>query len=288
MPIDSSRTQSLFRRLERLIPKLAKHAQPDHVHHFRTSIRRLETLLEQLVPKPDRSQKKLLKRLSKLRKRAGHIRDLDVQVAALKSLKIDRGSQDKRELVDALGVERQKWEKKLTNALDARSSRELRKRLRRAAQNPELHSHNFDPVSRALGMFSRLSLSEGALSEKVLHAYRLQCKNIRYVAEMAGAQPEAKAVIDQLKKMQDAIGEWHDWDTLTVRASRLLAGSSNPPLVTALRAVAKAQLADALLVSNGAIAALLDLYKASTGRRKPARAAESASERPDLAKAANA
>ena len=61
---------------------------PENVHKFRTSSRRVEVLVADLADNRSRNDKKLLKLLGRLRKKAGRVRDLDVQSAALRSLKI--------------------------------------------------------------------------------------------------------------------------------------------------------------------------------------------------------
>ena len=58
MPIDNARTKSLFRKLERLAGKLVRDPQPDDVHQFRTSTRRIEAVLHELVAEPGRSERK--------------------------------------------------------------------------------------------------------------------------------------------------------------------------------------------------------------------------------------
>src|SRR5579859_6561412 len=77
----------VFQRMDRQIGKLIKSASTDNVHKFRTHSRRVEALVSELAPE-NGNQKKLLKRLSKLRKKAGKVRDLDVQIAFLKELKV--------------------------------------------------------------------------------------------------------------------------------------------------------------------------------------------------------
>src|SRR5579864_5487238 len=77
----------VFDRMNRYIGRLAKEAKSADVHRFRTNSRRVEALVGELVPESS-NKKKLLKLLAKLRKKAGKVRDLDVQIAFLKELKI--------------------------------------------------------------------------------------------------------------------------------------------------------------------------------------------------------
>ena len=133
MLLDQERINSVFQKVERQLAKIASKPQPDHVHQFRTSTRRIEALLQELVPKQDRNQRKLLKELSQLRRRAGRIRDVDVQVQALLSLKAPQEATLKAEVLRSLAEMRAKREAKLLKALDKQTVRELRKRLKRAA-----------------------------------------------------------------------------------------------------------------------------------------------------------
>lgn len=287
MPVDQKRNQSLFRKLSQLARKLTSDPRPEDVHQFRTTTRRIETLFNQLVPKPDRNERKLLKQLAKIRKRAGRVRDLDVQMAALRTLKIGRDGNEKQTLFSALAADRARYEKKLVSLFDKNSLRDLRKRLRRAAKDSQLYDSKLEPATNALRMFAQLAHRQGEVTEAVLHQYRLRCKRVRYVAEMGGKEPLAGAVVEQLKAIQDAVGEWHDWDTLTARAEALFSDLPNAPIITALRAVRHSKLAEAMHVTQAAKTILLDMHERASRRKKPARSAVSQrNNQPALASAA--
>jgi CHAD domain-containing protein len=240
-----------------------------------------------LLPKPDRNERKLLKEIGKIRKRAGRVRDLDIQITALRTLKIGRDGEEKRTLLSALAADRTRYEKKLVSLLDNQSLRELRKRLRRAAEDSDLYEDKFEPATKALRMFAQLARKQGAVTEGVLHQYRLRCKRIRYVAEMGGKESLAQTVVEQLKAIQDAVGEWHDWDTLTVRAEALFFDTPNAPIITALRGVRHSKLVQAMHATEAAKAKLLEMHTRPTRRKKPARSAISRrSDEPALASAA--
>ncbi len=135
MPIAPKRSRVVFQKLERDLVKLSSKPRADNVHRFRTGTRRLQILLGELSPKLDRNQKKLLKLLGRIRKRAGKVRDLDVQLAALRSLKIPQEPRRKTQLVNHLIELRAQQEKKLRKAVDEDTVREIRKRLKRAGKN---------------------------------------------------------------------------------------------------------------------------------------------------------
>src|ERR1700722_5407282 len=138
MSIAPQRSRAVFRKLEQDLVKLSSKPRAENVHRLRTGTRRLQILLRDLSPQLNGSQKKLLKLLSRLRKRAGKVRDLDVQLAALRSLKIPREPRRKTQLINELIELREEQERKLRNTADEDTVREIRKRLKRAGKN-------FDP-----------------------------------------------------------------------------------------------------------------------------------------------
>ena len=261
--IDTARTKSLFQKLQRTANKLAKRADAEDVHDFRTTARRVETAIAELLPKPNRNTRKLRKQATKLRKRAGRVRDLDVQLVALESLNTGRDAAQKSFLMEALASDRRRREKKLLGALDSNELKSLRKRARRTAKEVLASKVNFDPVARALREFGDLARKQGEISEATLHPYRLRCKRIRYIAEMAGEQPGAEAIVEQLKKIQDAAGEWHDWQVLTSRAEEVFTDLPNPAMVSALRSVTHAKLMEALHVTQEARQVLLNMLSSA-------------------------
>src|SRR6478752_8056795 len=97
-------SQLVFQRMGRQIGKLIKSASIDNVHRFRTNSRRIEALVAELA-RQSGNQKKLLKLLSKLRKKAGKVRDLDVQIAFLKELRASDRQNHRTQLLEWLGDE---------------------------------------------------------------------------------------------------------------------------------------------------------------------------------------
>src|ERR1700687_5900086 len=138
MPIDLKRSRLAFQRLGRELTKLTKEPVPESVHKFRTNSRRVEAVLSEVAPELNRNDKKLLKLLSRLRKKAGRVRDLDVEIASLRTLKNPAGNGHKSQFVDALVEERARHEQRLAKAFDRATSNEVRKRLKRAASELEI------------------------------------------------------------------------------------------------------------------------------------------------------
>jgi CHAD domain-containing protein len=231
--------RDVFKKLDRQLTKATKKPTPENIHKFRTNSRRVETVLDRLVVNPARSTKKLVRLLSKLRKKAGKVRDLDVQAASLRGLKIAQSAQ-KNQLLRSLSSEREQREKKFSKALDKPTVQELRQRLRRTARQIEV-PEGMEPLSIALQEFGKLGEDAAPLSAVKLHQYRITGKQARYLAETAEKDPEGERVIEQLKRMQDVIGDWHDWLTLTQRAEKLFNGDKSSPLVAAMKNLTRAK-----------------------------------------------
>lgn len=236
MLIASDRSRLVFQKTDRTLQKLSSQQTAETVHGFRTTSRRLQTLLEQLLPERDRNQKKLLKMLNRIRRRAGKVRDLDVQLAALRSLKVPQQPRRKTQFMNGLIELRGKHEKKLRKLLNKDDIREVRRRLKRAAK--EVHPETSrDPLQVARAMLNEVVRPAGPVNEDVLHQYRTVMKSARYAAEFAPKSAEAAQFIAQVKKLQDAVGNWHDWLILTESASKRLGDINQSSLVALLHNV---------------------------------------------------
>jgi CHAD domain-containing protein len=96
----------------------------------------------------------------------------------------------------------------LEGALKARAARRTRKK---------------PPGVVALDSFARLASEMQVLDAGNLHDFRKGAKKARYVAELAAQGDEqAKQVGETLKKLQDEIGDWHDWLVLAEEAHTAL------------------------------------------------------------------
>jgi CHAD domain-containing protein len=100
--------------------------------------------------------------------------------------------------------------------------------LRRGRKKP--------PGVVALESFARLATRMQALHTGNLHDFRKGAKKARYVAELAeSADREAGRVGATLKKLQDEIGDWHDWLILAEEAHAAL-GDAPAELVERIQA----------------------------------------------------
>jgi CHAD domain-containing protein len=74
----------------------------------------------------------------------------------------------------------------------------------------------------ALEAFARLATQMERLDSGNLHDFRKGAKKARYMAEAGGEDREAGAVGKALKRLQDEIGDWHDWLVLAEEAHQAL------------------------------------------------------------------
>jgi CHAD domain-containing protein len=245
MPIDRKLSRLILQRLDRELRKLGRKSVPEQVHKFRTNSRRAEALLSEVGAGHHGNDVKLLKLLARLRKKAGRLRDLDVEIAALRALRIPQANGQKSQLMEALVGERGKRERKLAKASDRATIDEIRKRLRRHARDLNLPADR-EPLLLAFRKLRELSQNGAPLSEKMLHEYRIIGKRARYLAELASDDPQANRVVEQLKHMQDIIGDWHDWLKLSQKAEKVLGGVRDSALVAMLRNVTQAKFRQSL------------------------------------------
>ena len=276
MSADQEPIHKLFRKLARQLAKAASNAQPGNVHAFRTAARRVEAVLGALDPEPDKNQRRLLKQLTRLRRRAGKVRDMDVQIAALRSLRFSEHPGQKTQLLRMLAEMRARREKKLRKSLDDATVSEITKRLKRAEAGLTMPEAGFEGLTSRL--VSRFAKDSGPITDEVLHQYRIAGKRIRYVAELAGESTEARHIVAQLKQMQDALGEWHDWFSLTETVAQLSVDGSNAALLAALQNITRSKFRNAVnLVSESRKVLAAGL----SGRDHPGKAgAESAHRKP--------
>jgi CHAD domain-containing protein len=250
----------------RLLRKLSHNPTASQIHGFRTTARRIEALLASVFDEPRKNERKLLKQLDRVRRRAGRVRDLDIQIKNLQELHLGREGQCRLDVLQNLRAGRRKVLRKLAESLDERTVERLQKRLRRAAQKISEHqarsksvgSSNTSKRESARAFVARrlqILQEKLPLSEQTVHEYRLRCKRLRYTLELS-SDAEAAQLIEQLREMQDAIGHWHDSTVLLETAQAVIDHTGSCPLLSALRNLSKAQLWQALQVTRNIVTAL--------------------------------
>lgn len=239
-------------------------AEVGAVHKLRTGTRRVEAymrlleLLESEEPaKPARYAKQadaVRRRLKKVRRAAGAVRDLDVQAEAIRydapaKSAVHEGSpgermrQQAKQLRKHLKGQREAEAGKLIAVLQAEeqklaaSLRALEVALAPMSE-PSLTSASLARSIKAWFVQTaantlkvkpgtapeNLRLAIGKLSDDQLHNLRKAAKLCRYMAESAPEGTRLRGTAGQFEAVQEAGGKWHDW-LLLAKLSRRFHGS---------------------------------------------------------------
>ena len=122
-------------------------------------------------------------------------------------------------------------------------------------------------------MLASVEIGPGSADDEALHRYRVAVKRARYAAEFAPKSAESIQWLAGLKRLQDALGNWHDWMTLTHTAIERLGDVSQSSLVAMLHNVTRGKYRQALsAVSRAGIEPPRNLKRAE--QSKPGRPPE--------------
>lgn len=195
-----------------------------------------------------------LRQLKKIRGAAGPVRDLDVQrkllEEALQPAEKARNGQPEHDVVlpaaeagstssggpeshnfqFAKQIQRMEtWLKEQRNDRAQALHRQIKKRQSKLQERQSAflavaaRAHRGVRAHRpaaivALEDFVRIVDSLPVLDTANLHDFRKMTKKARYVAESGENDAQAQTIAKALKRVQDAIGDWHDWHCLTEEA----------------------------------------------------------------------
>ena len=204
-----------------LAPEGLANSRPTAVHHARVATRRLKAALDLLEPVLDTSAaKRLGKRLRRLRRKLGPLRDLDVMLSHIAELTGDgahalagkwlkaRLLAERRQMCESAGAD--------AGAAAVQSGKRWEKlRSRVLALEPRLAGLLATSLTAQLKEFARQSdlLAAGqAGGRQDPHAVRIAGKLLRYTLEIAAATggPLPPEHLKTFKRLQDALGLWHD------------------------------------------------------------------------------
>ena len=250
--------QKPFRKLAKILKKFPRKPSPDLVHDLRTRTRRVEANLQALRLEANGRERRLLKTLKPIRKRAGKVRDMDVLCALAADLHGEADENCLIELIEHLGAERQRKSRKLYSTVQKTrpkaqkllkaSSKFVAKGLQRSGDRSR-NSQRWpaDMLAQLLGIEDELRAWPGLTSAN-LHPFRLKIKELRYILQLdRNADPK---FIDSLGEVKDAIGEWHDWVELTAIAERLLDHGPECKLLKLIRANAREKFSHAVALAE--------------------------------------
>ncbi len=267
-PRPSQRPEERLRKLSadlfEVAGEMTEEVSSKDAHRLRTTIRRIEVAVEPAGR--FRGSKKLQRQFDKLRRAAGHVRDIDVQVELLHGLNAEDYGDDCTTLGSVLKKRRSKVEKKAVSRIAKEIDKNLKHRLDEAADaisdappRVAAATERTELIRQQYLEFTREIPQDG----DALHNLRKACKRLRYRLEAIPGR-ESRALEKQLKGVQDAIGAWHDWATLTQEAEKRLAPRSIA-FVAYLRSLAIAKRHEA----RRALAQLRERLQPETPQRKP-------------------
>lgn len=280
MTLLRKRIKLLTTDLQKSVARLEQDVSARDVHRLRTTVRRLESLIGFARPEVGRKQQKALDELKSLRKRAGKVRDLDIQMELLGAIGNGSTASDRRAMTDYLEARRHRQAVRLLWEVRDLDHQKLFPRLEKIVEKVEATaldgSAPLDEARSALSEIAGKAPARMALKAARLHELRISLKRVRYTAELAEDSEAKQQLIDELKPVQDAIGEWHDWETLLATAEKQFRGRVNCPLIVEIRALFSSRFSSA----TSAVTRLFAKYAAPQGRKPSTPAAPSDLARP--------
>ncbi len=172
---------------------------------------------------------KLRKLLKRMRRRAGRVRDLDVHRGLLEKMSQDVGSDTVLKEIAGLDTTLAERRERRAAKFRQRAGHWRENLAQRAGSLLEAAREAGDlPAGKeaaepALESFAALCREMPVLDVGNLHAFRKGAKHARYLAE--GDEDDwSRRTAKRLKRVQDAIGMWHDWLVLAKEARDAASG----------------------------------------------------------------
>lgn len=218
-------------------------ADQESLHDFRVSLRRLRSCLRAYRPYLRGAlTKKVRRQLRDISAETGAARDAEVQVLWV------RGRQAEASRAERAGVARfaEQVEERFAAQQDAlrkaagrfeRVARSIRGRLRGGAGAFATGSDRREAggaatfgaatgalvLEHAAEMGTRLAAVASVADEKEAHLARIRAKRLRYLLEpLAASRPDAQALVERLRALQDLLGELHDMHVMAADIAEAL------------------------------------------------------------------
>jgi CHAD domain-containing protein len=263
------------------VTQCVEDAAPEAVHGLRTGSRRLQATLEAMLREEGaaslrQAAKGWLRQLKQVRRAAGNVRDLDVHRKLLEHWMASENTPLEKQaaVLDA-------WLKGRRRHLASDMQKKIGKRQqdlqqRQAAFLAALDSVALDGMRAprsadavALEQFIRAADALPSLDAENLHDFRKATKKARYVAESGNTGQEFSNVAKALKRVQDAIGDWHDWVCLSREADAALS-KGGTELTASLGREVDRHFSSALRTTHTMRGRLVGEWLAAHGKRPPA------------------
>ena len=252
MPPSSTRSELLKTRLDQFTRVLNAVEQGDvrGLHRARVASRRLRELMPMLQLEHDKSRK-LGRRLKKVTRRLGAVRELDV-LLLVDELHVARGGRSGS--LGRVGIsvakDRDDARKRLATRLPIERMRRLAEKLNRLVE--ELRALEATPAratarnwstavdaqvaARAARLAAAMNAAGAMYLPERLHAVRIAMKKVRYALELSNelSRTRRDPNLMALKRGQELLGRMHDLQVLIERVRQVQA-SLTPPNLTIWR-----------------------------------------------------
>jgi len=238
-----------FQRVIKYETKVLADQDPEPLHHMRVGLRRLRTAVEifkQAIKLPKTGRDNQLRQLSQV---LGKLRDLDVQIAALKEDYQPRLNKTEQSLLGKdlpmLQKQRRKAFTAVKDQLTHPSYHHLKAAYQEWLQQPRFQPLAQLPVLTVLPdilspLLSTLLLHPGWLISThqlspdhapVLHDLRKLCKRVRYQTEFFASfySESFHAWVEEMRDLQDCLGKVQDGHVLLDLFSRKLHHTTDMP-----------------------------------------------------------
>jgi CHAD domain-containing protein len=257
MAPDQNKIRKTIRKLDKSLDSQSHWRSPEKVHDLRTRSRRLEAVIRALMLDQEQPGNSLLKAITRIFKKAGKVRDMDVLTGFASGLPVDGKDPDHgaclAQLLQHLQEKRQKSALKL-HARIAKHSKQVShllkqcsSRLRDKSDPADAQRLQSNATAFALQLCGELT-AWPRLTVANMHPFRLKVKELRYTLQMA--EGNDSPFVTTLKETTDAIGEWHDWSQLLEIATEVLKRHPKCSVLNAIRSAASAKRYHALHVAN--------------------------------------
>jgi len=251
MALDCKNLAKPFRKLRKSLKKISKRSSPDEVHDLRTHTLRVEATLHALRLDHKPKGRRVLRAVTPLRKRAGKVRDMDVLIGVISSLRTKSEDACRLQLLEHLAEQRRAGARKLTKITDKRRTF-ARDWLTRCSSSIQKNFNSRQGILRRRSEAIVLQLSGEIrswpkLSSRNLYPLRLKLKELRYVLELSD---DKARLVSALKQVTDTIGEWHNWAELEAIANDLAEHSGPCGLLQELRTRTQRQAKEALSAAS--------------------------------------
>lgn len=273
MTLLQKRIKALAADLQKSVARLEREVSVKDVHRLRTTIRRLESMIIYTHPEIGRKQQKAMDELGSLRKRAGKVRDLDIQIGLLGGTANGSTAGERRLLGAMMKAKRARQAVRLRSDIRGLEHKKFFPRMEKISEKAGLANPGpgkaspLDEAHAALADLAHKAPSRQGMRVARLHELRISLKRVRYTAELAEESEAQKQMLEELKPVQDALGEWHDWETLVATAEKFFRDRVNCPLLAEMRSLHSMKFSEAIAAVSGLFAKY-----ASTENRKPSAA----------------